>query len=83
MMRSAKGSSISVVSPGTILDSWTAVGIPIFAAAFTTGKLAYPPVPTTTSGRNSFKMARASRGERTRLHIDTRLCLSSLGFKER
>lgn len=35
-------------------------GDPRLGAAFTIGKLAYPPVPMTTSGRNCRRMARAS-----------------------
>ena len=40
MIRSANRSSKRVVSPGTMLDSWMAVGMPALAAALTMGKLA-------------------------------------------
>lgn len=53
------------------------------AAAFTIGKLAYPPVPMTTSGRNCRRMARASPGARRRFPTETRLCRISRGLKDR
>ena len=45
-----------VTTPGSALTSSSTVGMCIFCAAWTIGKLAYPPQPMTASGWNSLRI---------------------------
>ena len=58
-MTRARWERIRLVSPAKPFCSWMRVGTPASEAANSTGALAYPPVPMTTSGRNRRTMLRA------------------------